>query len=152
MKKYILFLFVGVSILLQSCGGDQNTASSVGGGGDSISPAQNVVTDPAKAAKIEFAEKEFNFGTVMQGDVVTHIFKFKNTSNNPLAISNAVGSCGCTVPEYPKEPIAPGAEGEILVKFNSTNKSGDQVKKVTLQANTIPSDTELTIKAHVQPK
>lgn len=151
MKKYILFLFVGFSIVLQSCGGDKNTAA-IGGGGDSISPAQNVVTDTAKAAAIEFAEKEFNFGTVMQGDVVSHVFKFKNTSNNPLVISNATGSCGCTVPEYPKEPVAPGAEGEILVKFNSTNKSGDQVKKVTLQANTIPGDTELTIKAHVQPK
>jgi hypothetical protein len=67
-----------------------------------------------------------------------------------LIIENAQGSCGCTVPSYPKEPVAPGATGEILVKFNSAGKSNAQQKTVTLTANTEPIQTILTIKAFVE--
>jgi hypothetical protein len=76
-------------------------------------------------------------------------FKFKNTGDKPLIISNAQGSCGCTVPDYPKEPVAPGASAEIKVKFNSKGKKGQETKFVTLTANTDPAETRLTIKANV---
>jgi hypothetical protein len=102
------------------------------------------------ATTIQFAETEFDFGKMKQGDQVEHVFKFTNTGSEPLIIEDAKGSCGCTVPSYPKEPVAPGASGEILVKFNSAGKSNNQQKTVTLTANTNPLQTVLTIKAFVE--
>ena len=73
---------------------------------------------------VQFEETEFKFGTINEGDKVEHIFKIKNTGPKPLIIAKAWGSCGCTVPEYAKEPIAPGAESQVKVTFNSTGKHG----------------------------
>lgn len=105
--------------------------------------------DPATAATIVFEENAFDFGTLEEGEKVEHVFKFANTSDNPLTISNARGSCGCTVPEWPREPIAPGESGEIKVKFDSKGKKGKQSKTVTITANTIPGNTMLTINSEV---
>jgi hypothetical protein len=110
---------------------------------------QQPEVDPAKAATLILKEKAFDFGPLQEGEKVEHVFEFTNTSSNPLTISNAKGSCGCTVPEWPKEPIAPGKKGEIKVKYDSKGKKGLQNKTVTLTANTIPSNTTLTIKADV---
>ncbi len=97
------------------------------------------------------AEKEYDFGTIDQADgKVTHVFKFKNTGKEPLVISNAKGSCGCTVPEWPKEPIAVGESGEIKVEFDPKNKKGNQSKSVTITANTEPVNTILQIKANIE--
>ena len=98
---------------------------------------------------IEFAESEFNFGKVKAGEKVQHVYKFKNTGKEPLVISNAKGSCGCTVPDWPKEPIGVGEEGEILVEFNSKGKTGNQAKTVTITANTDPPQTLIQIKGEV---
>ncbi len=104
-------------------------------------------------AKFEFKQKVFDFGTVKEGEVVEHDYVFTNVGKTPLVISNAQGSCGCTVPEFPKEPIAPGADGKIKVKFNSEGKGGNVEKEVTLTANTYPETvTKLTIKGKVTPK
>ncbi len=111
----------------------------------------NEAIAPEDAAKIEFEEEVFDFGDIVEGDVVEHIFKFKNTGNNPLIISKATGSCGCTVPDWPREPISPGQVGEIKVKFNSKGKQGEQDKRVTIQANTIPNNTEIRIVGAVAP-
>ena len=105
--------------------------------------------DPATAATMEFSEIKHDFGTIQEGEKVEHVFKFTNTSTNPLTIQNARGSCGCTVPEWPKEPIAPGASSEIRVKFDSKGKKGQNNKNVTITANTIPANTVLTIAADV---
>ncbi len=99
---------------------------------------------------VQFEKSEHDFGKLKQGDVAEYSFKFTNTGKEPLIIENAQGSCGCTVPSYPKEPVAPGASGEILVKFNSAGKSNAQQKTVTLTANTEPIQTILTIKAFVE--
>jgi hypothetical protein len=98
---------------------------------------------------IEFEEKEYDFGTIKQGDKVSHIFVFKNTGTQPLIINSAKGSCGCTVPNYPKDFIAPGQKGEISVEFSSAGKSGAQTKTVTIIANTDPNPTRITIKAYI---
>lgn len=98
---------------------------------------------------IQFENLEHDFGTIKQGDSPETVFKFTNTGNEPLIIENAKGSCGCTVPDWPKDPIAPGGKGEIKVQFNSAGKSGDQSKSVTLTANTEPLNTVLNIKAKV---
>ena len=97
-----------------------------------------------------FDELEFDYGVVDEGEKVRHTYKFTNTGNEPLIISNAKGSCGCTVPSWPKEPIPPGATGQIDVEFNSKGKKGKQSKKVTITANTDPVQTMLTIKGEVK--
>jgi len=102
--------------------------------------------------KFEFEESTYDFGTINEGDEVEHTFTFTNTGNAPLKIQNASASCGCTVPSYPREAIAPGESGEILVKFNSANKPGIQNKTVRITANTDPAITRLTIKSNVVAK
>ena len=81
---------------------------------------------------------------------MTHMFEFTNSGDEPLIIDNCKGSCGCTVPKCPKEPIQPGEKGQIEVKFNSKGKKNQQTKKVTINANTDPAQTFLTIKAFVE--
>ena len=80
------------------------------------------------------------------------IFKFKNSGTDPLIITNAKGSCGCTVPEWPREPVAPGESGVIDVKFNSKGKKGKQNKRVTLTTNMVPSQQVLIVKGQVNIK
>lgn len=99
-----------------------------------------------------FSETEYDFGTINEGDVVEHKFTFTNTGKAPLVIVSAKGSCGCTVPEWPKEPVAPGATGEMLVKFNSNGKPNQQTKQVTITANTEAGKEIIKIKALVTPK
>lgn len=105
--------------------------------------------DPNEAAKMVFEEMAFDFGEIKEGESVEHVFKFKNTGKSPLNITNARGNCGCTVPKWPKEPLAPGEAGEIRVVFNSTGKKGIQEKDVYITANTIPNKTVLKIRANV---
>jgi len=99
---------------------------------------------------MKFEESEYDFGEIMEGEKVEHTFKFKNTGDKPLVISNAKGSCGCTVPSWPKEPIPPGGESEIQVVYDSKNKSGKQTKTVTITANTEPKETYLKITSQVK--
>ena len=105
-----------------------------------------------EAAIMTFEEVAHDFGKVSEGESVQHVYKFKNTGKAPLVITNANGSCGCTVPSWPKEPIAPGAGGEIKVSFNSTGKSGREEKEITVLANTIPNKSTLRISALVIDK
>lgn len=97
----------------------------------------------ADAPVLVFDKSVFDFGTIKQGEKVHYDFKFKNTGKTPLIVSNATASCGCTVPESPKEPIAPGAEGVIKVVFDSTGKSGKQDKVVTVSSNGNPAVNEV---------
>ncbi len=103
--------------------------------------------------KIEFAESTYDFGKIKEGIKVNHVFKFKNTGSNPLVIQDARASCGCTVPEYTKDTIAPGKEGNIKVIYDSGGRGGQTVDKtVTVTANTDPNKTEIKIKAVVMEK
>ena len=85
--------------------------------------------------KMEFYETKFDFGKAKEGDVLTHVYRFKNTGNAPLMIAKTDVSCGCTVPEFSKEPIAPGKDGSIKVTFNSKGKSGLQQKNIIVHSN-----------------
>ena len=106
-----------------------------------------------KLPRISLAEKGvFNFGTITEGDTVEHVFNFKNTGEFPLIINNVTASCGCTTPEWPREPVAPGASSSIRVRFNSRNKGGVQNKTVSIYANTNPSVTDLAFTVVVNPK
>ena len=108
--------------------------------------------DPENAAEFSFEEESFDFGTIDEGVVAKYDFVFTNTGKSPLIITNAKGSCGCTVPEWPREPIAPGETGKIHVEFNSSGRPGNQTKQVTLSANTIPNNKILRITSQVTPK
>ncbi|MEM6830889.1 MAG: DUF1573 domain-containing protein [Bacteroidota bacterium] len=139
---------------LEGKGGVSSTSTS-----PSITPVSNTSTPaPAEAPKekpegplpaFAFEKEAHDFGTIKDGDVVEHIFSFTNTGEAPLIISDAKGSCGCTVPEWPKEPIPVGGKGELKVKFNSKNKPGIQNKTVTITANTWPETQRLNIQANV---
>lgn len=98
---------------------------------------------------VSFAETTFDFGTVTEGELVSHTYTFTNTGTEALVLSDAKGSCGCTVPKWPREPIPPGATGEITVEFNSKNKKGKRNQKVTLTANTNPPQSFIYLTGEV---
>ena len=103
--------------------------------------------------EISFDEMDYNFGTVTDGDMVNHTFKFKNTGDKNLILLGVTGSCGCTVPEdWPKHPIAPGETGEIKVVFNSSGRVGNVQKNVSVEANTNPTVSKLTLLGVVAAK
>lgn len=110
-------------------------------------PAAPQPTGPPTS--ISFKKMEHDFGTVKQNSENTYEFSFTNSGNNPLVITDAKGSCGCTVPEYPKEPIAPGASSKIKVVYSPGSQEGEQNKNVTITANTEPQQTVISIKAKV---
>ncbi len=103
--------------------------------------------------KIEFHDSTFEWGELIEGEKIKNVFTFTNTGKEPLIISSAKGSCGCTVPMWPKEPIMPGESADLLVQFDSKGKgtlSGNQQsKRVSITANTEPAITFLTIKGKV---
>ncbi len=108
--------------------------------------AQEVQSGPM----IEFEKDVHDYGTIKQYGNGTYEFKFTNTGNEPLMISNAKGSCGCTVPEWPREPIAPGASATIKVKYD-TKRVGPFGKSVTLQSNAVNEPTKtIRIKGTVE--
>lgn len=107
---------------------------------------------PEKLTSIQFEKTVHDFGRINEGQLVHTVFKFTNTGKLPLLISHAQGSCGCTVPRWPKAPLKPGESGEIAVQFDSHDKMGEVEKTVTVSANTHPASIVLTIKSTVVPK
>ena len=164
MKKIFNLLMVGLVLSFTVACGDGADAGESGADATKTPtpPATEVTKTPTSAdateadpnvpkTSMEFDNMTHDFGTIDEGDKVEHVFKFKNSGDEPLIINSAKGSCGCTVPEWPKEPVAPGGEGEIKVVFNSKGKKNKQTKTVTINANTDPNPTRLTIKAQVTP-
>ncbi len=115
---------------------------------DATTSTENSVA--TEAPVMTFEKTEHDFGSITQGENVTHIFKFKNTGKSDLLISDAKGSCGCTVPEYPKTPIKPGESGEMKVTFSSAGRNGLQSKTVDITANTATGREQLMIKASIK--
>ncbi|MDT7829751.1 DUF1573 domain-containing protein [Pricia sp. S334] len=147
MKKTILFLSAISMMAFTSC--KDNASNKV----NSDNVAQASARDEAgkQVPVMQFEKVEHDFGTIEQGAAQETIFKFTNTGNAPLIITNASSSCGCTVPNPPKDPIAPGETGELLVKFNGSGQN--QVSKtITVNANTESGTEMLRIKAFVNPK
>ena len=104
------------------------------------------------AASISFDKKEYDFGTVNEGDIVETSYLVTNSGKTDLVITNAQASCVCTVPVWPKNPIKPGATGEVKVKFNTSGKPNRQQKTITLTTNTESGREVLTLKGSVTPK
>lgn len=107
--------------------------------------------DTVNVAKISFEEKEYDFGTITEGKIIEHTFNFTNTGKAPLIISNARSTCGCTIPKWPKKPVAPGEQGEIRVRFDSKGKKSAQNKPVIITANTYPNTSKVFLKGVVTP-
>lgn len=113
---------------------------------------ENAEKKAAASAAMSFDKTMHDFGNIEEGETVQTTFSFTNTGQSDLIIVDARGSCGCTVPDYPKNtPIAPGATGQIVVSFDSSNKPNMQQKTVTISANTASGRETLRIKAMVTP-
>ena len=143
MRK--IFLSIACVVVLAACNNQKTVESTA----DSKETGEIAAVDTANAPAFKFEKEVYDFGEIKEGEKVTYDFKFKNIGNSPLIISSATATCGCTIPDYPKEPVAPGAGGLIRVIFNSAGKAGMQNKIVSITANTVPSLTELNILGNV---
>lgn len=141
MKKSILLSAIAISIASLSFAQDAKVTPA---------PAAATPAENKNQADFKFEALEYNYGTIKQGDKVEHTFTFTNVGKEPLIISNAQGSCGCTVPEYPKEPIKKGEKGAIKVTFNSAGKMGMQDKTVTITSNAKTNPIVLHIKGTIE--
>lgn len=144
MKKTILLvsMFVALSAATQA----QNEKTATPAATQVAAPA----TDNPNQADFSFEKDEYNFGTIKQGDKVEYDFAFTNSGKEPLIITDAHGSCGCTVPVWPKEPIKKGEKGTIHVTFNSAGKMGMQDKTITLNSNGKTNPKVLHLKGTVE--
>ena len=147
MKK--LLYIVAFSTLLFACENDEESQITSDLINNPITAADSAAVDQDNLPFFEFEEEVKDFGKITQGESVKTIFKFRNVGKTNLIISSAQGSCGCTVPQWPKEPIKPGEKGEIEVVFNSEGKSGLQNKTITLVANTIPNTKVIALKGEI---
>lgn len=107
--------------------------------------------EPMTGPKISFIEKSHDFGEITQGEKVEHIFEFENVGNEPLILSDVRTTCGCTAPEWPREPIAPGKTARIKVVFNSAGKMGMQNKVITVMSNAVNNPERVKIVTNVMP-
>jgi hypothetical protein len=153
--KYAITIFTALTLLLTGC---KKAASPISGQVEM--PAAKTYGAPqpekprippadGKYPDMDFKVREFDFGTIDQGDIVSHTFSFINNGQADLLISTGKGSCGCTVPEFPKKPVKPGGSGQVKVTFNSAHKTGMQVKTVTLGTNTKNGNEILVIRANI---
>ena len=153
MNKFLFSAAVIAVFGLISC--SEQAATDEGGSSENSSEAtaSAITADNVEAlTNIEFAEEAFDFGEITQGEKVEHTFMFKNTGENDLVIVSAKGSCGCTIPKWPKEPIAPGATAKITVKYD-TKRPGAINKSVTITSNAVNEPTKtVRIKGNIKAK
>ncbi len=127
---------------------EEATLVSVENASDETTP--DATAQDGNLPVMSFEEIEFDFGTTNEGEIVKHDFIFTNTGEAPLVIDTARASCGCTIPTFPREPIAPGETGTIAVEFNSQGRPGITNKSIRINANTQPEVTVLYLKGTVK--
>lgn len=149
MRKVILGMMVSGAVLFTAC---DDATSKIGNTENDAATTVNEVEAQTGTAAFAFTEEKWDFGDITDGTVAKHTFTFTNTGDAPLIIYNATGSCGCTVPDWPREAIAPGETGDIKVSFSSSGRKGMNNKTVTLTTNTVPNKKVLNISANVLPK
>ncbi len=145
-------LFIFSILTLVSCGEKNPKKAST----DLVNIAATADSSKAQEqtgkAIITFEKLQHDFGNITQGEVVEYAFIFTNTGTADLLIANAIASCGCTVPEWPKDVIKPGAQGRIKVKFNSELRLDKFLKEVTITANTQPIENVISITGVIKAK
>lgn len=134
-KVFLGIIAVGMFTACDPAKSTTNTTDSTATAATSVPAGQLPV--------MKFERETHDFGKIKAGDLVHYDFKFTNTGKSPLIITNATATCGCTKPEFPKAPVAPGQSGVIKVTFNSAGKMGLQDKQITLTANTNPAETRV---------
>lgn len=157
MKPY-LFLVLAAAFTFTACGENKEEQQEKKDGLLSTELVNNPYSaegvDTAAMKELptmDFTDTVHNFGNITEGEIAVYGFEFKNNGKTPLIISTAKGSCGCTVADFPKDPIPPGGTGIINAQFNSGNREGHQEKSVSVTTNTKQSVHMLHIKADVQP-
>lgn len=154
MKQFVLFL--SLTLALGACNNGnkaETTDSSSVISTDQINnpaTADQPVVDPSKLAVMKFNKTEHHFGDIVENQSVETVYEFVNEGKVDLLISKCEAQCGCTVPNWPRQPIKPGEKGEIKVVFNSAGKSGTNNKIVTVFANIEGGKTELRFTANVR--
>lgn len=151
MKKYSLIFFAALaSVVLFSCNSEAPATTVEGETPVEGSTTTDVVQD---STSMSVDRMDHDFGDIADnaGNVDTK-FVVTNTGSNPLLISEAKGSCGCTVPDYPRDPIQPGESRDILVSFDPAGKEGAQKKTVTIMANTEPAKTVINLRSNIIKK
>jgi hypothetical protein len=153
LKSHYLYLIPGFALVMgiQSCGPKGNTDGKVDTQDVNISATADHKKPDGSEPVIKFETTFHDFGKITEGEQVKYAFKFRNTGKSELIISDAKGSCGCTKPEIPNKPVAPGEDAVIWVGFDSGGKHGIQEKTVTIIANTIPRTSTVNIKVQVMP-
>ncbi len=111
--------------------------------------AANQGTNFTDSTTVQMIDSVYNFGSVTDGEKVEYNYRFRNTGKNPLIVSSAVASCGCTVPEKPEEPVKPGETGFLKVVFNSKGRVGDVHKEITVTSNAYPKFPVLELTGQV---
>ena len=151
MKRLVIAAaFVISSVIITSCG-NTNAASKVKK--ENVIEATKRDNDISKGAPIvAFDRLVHDFGTVDEGEVINTSFVVTNSGKSNLVITDAKSTCGCTVPVWPKEPIAPGESAEVKVKFNTRGKPNKQSKSVTLYTNTATGREVVKVTGMVIPK
>lgn len=114
--------------------------------------AQEAAVEASSGPVMTFEEVKHEFGDIHQGDKVEHVFKFENTGNEPLIISDVRTTCGCTAPAWPRDPVIPGQTADIKVVFNSAGKMGRQNKIITIVSNATNPKNQISIVTNVLPK
>ncbi len=142
MKKISLFIIVATTFVC--CNVKRKDKVADGTATMAEMAAQDSTT-------VQLIDSLYNFGTVTEGEKVTYNFRFKNTGNKPLIITNTTASCGCTVPEKPEKPILPGETAFIKVVFNSKGKAGMNNKTITVTSNARPEFPQLLLNGEVVP-
>ena len=155
MKKIQFLSTLALIVALVACKNETkvDATGTVTPGATTVQPTEKTPAGPLTSIDFNKADS-YDFGKIVDGAIVEHVYKFKNTGKNDLILMDVKASCGCTTPTWPKEPIKPGAESEIKAVFNSTGKSmgsGEVNKTITITANTDPAQTFLYIKGIVTP-
>ncbi len=155
MNKYSKTRLLSVALLawvmISSCSQTAKTDEANTPATKTEQPKEKLISTDvvANTTEITFDRDTYDFGEIKAGDIVNYEFKFTNTGDHDLIVTSAKGTCGCTVPDWPKHPIKPGDSDVIKVQFNSKNKKGAQNKTVTVVANTKPSESQIFIKGVV---
>lgn len=151
MNKNLIYTTIGVlAICFSACEKKINASEAIDE--SKVKQAEERDAKTGKFPALTFSSQEHDFGTINEGDLVEHTYTFTNTGETELLIIDAKPSCGCTVPAFTKEPIAPNGTGEIKIVFDSNGKAGEVNKNVTVVANTKEGQHELKFKAKINPK
>jgi len=151
-KSILTFLSLSILVFALSCKGNSNS------GKEKKSKFHDIIHNPSTADEtkkdndvpvLTVPETQFIFGKVKQGETVSHKFEIANTGRSNLVILDSKSSCGCTVSEFPTEPLPPQAKSYVKVTFDTKGKSGMQEKKVSIFSNTIPNETIFVVKGEV---